>query len=267
MSKRVNARGFYEILCERMGLLKTALVAYSGGVDSTVVAKAAKDTGIKFLSVFCDSPLVPKYLKKQAKEVARELDLPLLVIYKDELKDERFCANPKERCYICKSGLFEILRGIASKHRLNSIAVGTNADDVNDVRPGMRAEEEYGVVRPLLECGIGKRGVRAIARYLGLSNAGAPSEACLASRIPFGSLITFEKLRMVEKAEDFLRRLGFAGCRVRNHEGLARIELRSASEFRRMGERMRSRIHNRLKRFGFEFVTLDALGYRNTTNS
>jgi len=262
MCKSLKPSVLFKRLCKKIGSLGSVLVAYSGGVDSTLVVKAAKDAGARFLTVFCDSPLVPSRLKKQAKDVATRLRLPFLVIQKDELKDGLFCTNPMDRCYICKRGLFSMLKNIADERGFDTIAVGTNVDDLDDFRPGMKAEEEFRVARPLLECGMGKREIRAIARYLRLPNAEAPSEACLASRIPFNSPITRKKLEMVDAAEEFLNRLGFAGCRVRNHETLARIELRTAGEFRKMTETMRRRIFDGLKKIGFEYVTLDMLGYR-----
>ena len=258
----MRALRLYRRLCEKMSSYGSCIIAYSGGVDSTLIVKAAKDSGLRYLAVFCDSPLVPKRLRKQAETVAKKLKMKFLTIESDELKDNNFCLNPPYRCYLCKNELFKLLEEIRRERGVDVVVVGTNRDDSSDYRAGMKAEEEFGVKRPHLECGLGKKEIRTIARYLMLPNADAPSEACLASRIPFGEEITYGKLKMVDEAENFLNRLGFVGCRVRYHGDVARIELRKSEHLRRITGSLRKKVHERLERIGFKFVTVDLLGYR-----
>jgi len=258
----MRAIRLYRRLCEKMSSYGSCIIAYSGGVDSTLIVKAAEDSGLRYLAVFCDSPLVPKRLMKQAKTVAKRLKTEFLTIKSDELEDDDFCLNPPDRCYLCKSGLLELLEGIRRERGMDVVVVGTNRDDASDYRTGMKAEEEFGVRRPHLECGLGKKEIRTIARYLRLPNADAPSEACLASRIPFSERITYEKLKMVDEAEDFLNRLGFEGCRVRYHREVARIELRKSEHLRRITGSLRKKVYEHLRGIGFKFVAVDLLGYK-----
>ncbi|MFQ5888180.1 MAG: ATP-dependent sacrificial sulfur transferase LarE, partial [Candidatus Hydrothermarchaeales archaeon] len=207
----------------------SVLVAFSGGVDSSVVAKAAHlalmDNAI---ALTARSSTLSRSEFESAKKVAKEMGISHIVIEEDELDDPRFVENPADRCYYCRKGLVTALKEMAEEKNITYVLDGANADDLKEHRPGLRALRENGARSPLLELGFGKEDVRGIARYFGLTTYDKPSMACLASRIPYGEKITHVKLDMVEKAEDFLRGKGFRQVRVRHHRGIARIEVSEA---------------------------------------
>lgn len=239
------------------------IVAFSGGVDSSVVAKAAfLALGENAVAVTANSKTFPKYELEEAKKVANEIGIKHIIIEEDELKDERVRKNTEQRCYFCRSNLAAALKKFAESFAHNYVIVnGANSDDILDYRPGLKALKEHGVRSPLIELGIGKNEVREIAKIFNLSNADKPSMACLASRIPYGEEITEEKLEKIEKAENFLRNLGFRQLRVRYHgTGIARIELEE-NELAKAIEKRRE-IVSELKKMGFNYITLDLQGYR-----
>jgi uncharacterized protein len=178
------------------------------------------------------------------------------------MSDERFAANPKERCFFCKSGLFRRLALIARQHGMEHVADATNADDLSDYRPGRRAAVKFGVRSPLLDAGLRKAEIRILARRLGLPNWREPAHACLASRIPYGTPITPTALKRVEKAETFLTSLGFSQVRVRDHWPVARIELLPAEIPSAVSGKTRRGIVSHLKRIGYSYIALDIEGYR-----
>lgn len=238
-----------------------AVIAYSGGVDSTFLAQVADEVlGEKALAVTACSATYPEHEVTAALELAGALSLRHMTIWTDELKNELFAANPPERCYYCKSELFSVLRGIADSHGLPHVMDGSNFDDQYDFRPGSKAAREYGVRSPLKEAGLTKEEIRALSRERGLPTWDKPSFACLSSRFPYGERITEKKLGMVGEAEDFLRSLGFGQLRVRQHGSMARIEV--VPDELEKAVAAAGPIVQKLKSLGYSYVTLDLQGYR-----
>jgi uncharacterized protein len=234
------------------------LVAFSGGVDSSVVAYLAfKALGDRSLAVTIDSEVMPALELRDAVTIASHIGIRHIIVREDMLSNEDFVKNPKERCYICKKNTSLLLKSEAQKYGFPVIADGTNADDMNDFRPGMKAWHEEGFWSPLLELGLGKKDTREIAREVGLSIWDKSSAACLASRIPYGKRITAETLSHIEKSEAFLKSLGFKQVRVRDYGDLARIETDDVAKA--MG--LRKEILSELKKY-YKFVTIDLEGYR-----
>lgn len=215
-------------LVEYLRSLGSLLIGYSGGVDSTYLAAVAVDAvgRDRVLAVLGRSPSVDDELFRRAREVAREADFPLLIVDTHELEDARYAANPANRCYFCKSVLWSTLVPLARERGFAWVIEGTNADDVTDYRPGMRAASEQGVRAPLAELGFTKEEIRVLSRRRGLPTWSQPSSPCLASRLPYGTSVTAERLGQVGAAERALRALGITGdLRVRHHGDLARVEL------------------------------------------
>ena len=240
------------------------VVAYSGGVDSTLLLKAAKETlgGEHVLAVTALSPLYPDRELAGAKRMAQEMGVKHILIESNELEIEGFSKNPSNRCYFCKKELFEEMRNLARKESISYVVEGSTLDDVKDHRPGKKAIEELGIRSPLQETGFTKEDVRELSRMLGLPTWDKPSFACLASRFPYGEEITPEGLKMVDQAEDFLFSLGFKQVRVRHYQNLARIEVYPEEMSRLMNGSLREKIVNRLKEIGYRYVTLDLQGFR-----
>jgi uncharacterized protein len=240
---------------------ESVAVAFSGGVDSAVVAAAARRVlGDKAVAVTARSSTISEKELECAKQVAGEIEIEHVIIDEDELDDPRFAANPENRCYYCRQGLVKAIRRLANGRGIKHVLDGANADDPGEHRPGLLALKEGGARSPLMELGLGKVDVREIAAGFGLSVSDKPSMACLASRIPYGESITKEKLVMVERAEDYLKTLGFKQLRVRNHAGIARIEV-EPGEFETALEN-RAGITKKLRELGFNYVTIDLEGYR-----
>jgi len=240
------------------------ITAYSGGVDSTLVAAVARRVLGKenAPAVIGDSPSLPRYELKRARLVAAELDLELIEVTPDERDDPGYRANGGDRCYFCKTHLYESLKHLAGEVGVRYIANGTNTDDLGDHRPGLTAADEAQVISPLVEAGLGKQEVRRVARELGLSNWDKPAAACLASRVPYGSEVTPELLNQIERAEDVLRDLGFIGYRVRHHGQVARIELPMDQVTRLMDDGVRQAVTEGIRDTGYLYVSLDLEGFR-----
>ncbi|RKY02493.1 ATP-dependent sacrificial sulfur transferase LarE [Candidatus Poribacteria bacterium] len=244
--------------------LESVLVAFSGGVDSTFLLKVCLDVlgRENVLAVTAESELYPREEVEGARTLAESLGARWRLIRTDELCNEAFASNPPERCYYCKMELFSKLKEIAGEEGLKHVVDGSNADDVGDWRPGMRAAEELGIVSPLKEAGLGKEEIRKLSKEMGLPTWDKPSMACLASRFPYGHRITPEELRMVGEAERFIRGLGFKQVRVRHHGKLARIEVEPSGIERLASAGIRERVARKLKELGYTWVTVDLQGYR-----
>lgn len=237
------------------------LIAFSGGVDSTLLAAVAKEIlGEKTACVLLDSPVVPRAAVAQAQEIARELHLDLDIISVPLLESSDFTQNPKERCYYCKKISAIHLRKRVAERGLACIGDGINVSDLGEHRPGLRASSEEGIVHPFIEAGITKQDIRDIARDLGLPVWQKPSAACLSSRIPYGDPITVEKLLMIEKAEAYLTGLGIVQLRVRLHGNIARIEVNKEDWEKILNQQ--PAITRTFRSLGFAYSTLDLEGYR-----
>ncbi len=240
---------------------KSALVAFSGGVDSAVLARAAFEAlGDNALAITARSSTMPNRELREAIRIAREIGIAHEIIEEDELEDENFVKNPKDRCYFCRKKLGVALLDIARKRGFDVVVDGANLSDTQEHRPGLKALKELGIRSPLIELGYTKEDVRAIAGEFNLSVHKKPPQACLASRIPYGDFITRDKLSQIERAEDYLLSLGFSQVRVRHHGSVARIEVFS-EEIPKVIEH-REKIYSELKKLGFNYVALDLKGYR-----
>jgi uncharacterized protein len=236
------------------------VVAFSGGVDSSVLAKAAYDAlGKKALAVTVDSPTFEQTELSAAKALAKKIGIRHLIVQHDELENECFRRNEPDRCYHCKKGILSVLKQVAESEGISSVVEGTNAEELLGHRPGYQAVKEEGVCSPLAELGFKKKDIRAMAAYLKLPNADKPSMACLASRIPYGTEVTRELLEKVSEAEAVVRAVGVGQLRVRVLEELAVVEVSSA-DFPLI-LRNRDRIVSGLKKLGFSRVVLDLAGY------
>jgi len=239
------------------------LVALSGGVDSGLVAKIAHDAvGAAALAVISDAESLPRRDLDEALRAAEEIGIAVRTVPVSELANAAYAANPRDRCYFCRTELGEALRPIAGDLGFDVIADGVNASDFGDHRPGIRAMDEAGFWHPLAEFGLGKEEVRALARRFGLSFADRPSNSCLSSRIAYGEVITMEKLQRVEAAEEAIKALGFRVVRVRSHEGLARIEVPREDLPRLASPDVAEQVQRALRAAGFLYVTVDLGGYR-----
>ncbi len=240
---------------------KSIAIAFSGGIDSSVVAKVAKnELKNKAIAITIDSDVFSNKELKFSKVIAGEIGIKHIIIKSSKLEDPVFVNNSENRCYHCKGREIELIWQVAKEHGIKSVAYGVNISDKKEHRPGIKALMESNIFFPLEKAGIGKPVMPQIARYLGLSNYNMPSTTCLASRIPYGNKINKEKLIQIEKAESFLIVLGLSDSRVRHHGDIARIEV-SKNEIEKIILNKIS-IVNKFKELGFQYVTLDLQGYR-----
>lgn len=243
--------------------LGSVLVAYSGGVDSAYLLKAAHEVlGDRAVGLIADSPSLARAEFEQALDVAREIGARLEVVPTAEHENPAYIANAPNRCYFCKSELFTVTAAAAVRFGVAHVVYGANLDDTGDFRPGMTAARERGIRAPLLEARLTKADVRELARRAGLSVWDKPAFACLASRIPHGTPVTVERLSRVERAEAVLRGHGFRQFRVRDLETMARVEVEARDLPRLTAEPLRGEVVNALRGLGFASVVVDLEGFR-----
>ncbi|HEX3018959.1 MAG TPA: ATP-dependent sacrificial sulfur transferase LarE [Chitinispirillaceae bacterium] len=249
-----------EQLYENLSKYNGVVVAYSGGVDSTLLAYVAyKVLGEKMLAVTAVSPTYPESQLLEAKAIAGQFGFPLQIITTNEFEDPNFVNNPPDRCYYCKQELFLSLKRIADQFGY-AVLDGANADDLADYRPGHRAAAELHVRSPLMEVGMTKADIRAFSKQLNLQTWNKPAYACLASRLPYGKTITQDILSRIDQGEQYLSSLGLKTFRLRDHEPLARIEV--AKDEMDTAWTFREKIAEKLKNLGFKFITIDLEGFR-----
>jgi pyridinium-3,5-biscarboxylic acid mononucleotide sulfurtransferase len=250
-----------EDLKERLSNKQKLLIAFSGGVDSSLLSKAATEVlGADALCVILDMEAMPRSELQHSIDLAKSLGLNYRVAKCSLLGEKGFTENPPNRCYLCKKEGIKVLKSLAEEEGISCIADGVNLSDYKDYRPGIAACDEEGIWHPFVDAKISKEDIRAICRSMTLPFWNRPSAACLASRIPYGERITEKKLAMVEQAEDYLKAQGFSQVRVRAHGPIARIEV-SKGEME-MALNSGDEIAKELKRMGFQYVTLDLQGFR-----
>ena len=260
----VNIKQKYNSLQEILKELGKVVVAYSGGVDSTFLLKAAVDmlSAENVLACISAGVAEPSNQLKRAAEQAKSIGVELQVIETGELDDPKFTSNKADRCFHCKSHICRILLDIAKEKGFDHVVFGTNYDDLDDFRPGNRAIKVFGIRSPLAEAELTKDDIRQLSREMNLPTADLPSSPCLASRIAYGLEVTEQRLKQVDEAEEFLRQLGLVEFRVRHHDTIARIEVNPEDIGKITAEATRLQIVEKLKSLGFKFVTIDLQGFR-----
>jgi pyridinium-3,5-biscarboxylic acid mononucleotide sulfurtransferase len=251
----------WQALLDRLASLDSAIVAFSGGVDSSLLAVVAHMVlAPRMLAVTIRSQVETEGLMETAQALSTQFGFPHQFVDYDKLQDPSYVENTPNRCYVCKSVDLGMITEIAQKAGISHVLMGANADDLGDYRPGLKAAAELHVVSPLAEVGLTKREVRALSRQLGLGNWNHPSSPCLASRIPYGTPVTREKLEQIAQGEAYLRALKFEIVRVRNTGPTAKIEVAPEDVLRLV--QMRETVVSYFKQIGFKYVTLDLEGYR-----
>ncbi|MBF0195272.1 MAG: ATP-dependent sacrificial sulfur transferase LarE [Magnetococcales bacterium] len=252
----------YSELLEFLQTFKSALIAFSGGVDSTFLVAAVKESGIPYLAVTALSPTMPSQDKQDVRVSVDELSLKHSYINSCELDVDDFVKNSPERCFYCKNELFQLLTKKAEKEGYAAVFDGSTTDDLNDYRPGSRAKNEFNVISPIQEVGLSKEDIRKLSKKMGLKSWSKPASPCLSSRISYGEPILPHSLQMVESAENTLRDMGFGVLRVRKQDETARIELTDPDITRLLDSDLRKKVTEELLKVGFKFVALDLEGFR-----
>lgn len=258
------------LLDEKLELLKdiirkkgSAAVAFSGGVDSTFLIRVAKEVlGDKLIAVTATSSTYPERELNEAIKYAKDFGVKHIIISSEELDIEGFASNPKNRCYYCKKELFTKVKEVALENGVEYVFDGSNLDDNGDYRPGMLAAKELLVISPLKEAGLTKKDIRDLSKEYGLATWNKPAFACLSSRFPYGNKITLPKLKMIDKAEQFLLDMGIKQVRVRHHGEIARIEVAPEEREKFFNLEFMDKISSKFKEIGFIYTTLDIAGYR-----
>lgn len=258
------------LLDEKLELLKhiirkkgSAAVAFSGGVDSTFLIRVAKEVlGDKLIAVTASSSTYPERELNEAIKYAKDFGVKHIIISSEELDIEGFASNPKNRCYYCKKELFTKVKEVALENGIEYVFDGSNLDDNGDYRPGMLAAKELLVISPLKEAGLTKKDIRDLSKEYGLATWNKPAFACLSSRFPYGNKITLPKLKMIDKAEQFLLDMGIRQVRVRHHGEIARIEVAPEEREKFFNIEFMDKISSKFKEIGFIYTTLDIAGYR-----
>ena len=256
LNKRVD-------LVDILSKMDRVIIAYSGGVDSAFLAAVANEVlGNNALSVTAVSPSLAPSELEEAHSLAQDLGLNYRTINTNEIEREDYSANNPDRCFFCKDELYSHLIKFCGEENYSFVVNGTNVDDLGDYRPGLDAATQYGVRSPLVEANLEKNDIRVLSREMGLPTWDKPAQACLSSRIPYGTMVTVEALTTIAKAEKYLREKGFKQLRVRHHENIARIEI-SADDFDVLtSEPLRTEVPSYFKSLGYSYVTLDLEGFR-----
>jgi uncharacterized protein len=253
----------FQLLKDNIKKRGSAAIAFSGGVDSTFLVRVAQEAlGDKMIAVTATSSTYPERELKEAIEYAQNMGVKHIIISSEELDIEGFASNPRNRCYYCKKELFTKINEVAQKNGVEYVFDGSNLDDNGDYRPGMQAARELEVISPLKEANLTKADIRELSKELGLPTWDKPSFACLSSRFPYGHKITLSKLTMVDKTEQLLLDMGITQVRVRHHGEIARIEVDPSEREKFFNIDIMNYIGNEFKKIGFNYVTLDLLGYR-----
>jgi uncharacterized protein len=259
----LQAHGKMELLKKIIRGYGSLAIAFSGGVDSTFLLKTAFDLlGDKAIAVTARSSTYPERELREAQAFAESLGIKHIIIDSEELDIPNYAENPVNRCYYCKTELFYKIKDVALRLGIRAVAEGSNADDLNDFRPGMQAVRELDIKSPLREADMTKQEIRQLSKEAGLPTWDKQAFACLASRFPYGQRITKEKLGMVDRAEQYLLDIGFRQVRVRHHGDLARIEVGTEERARFLEQELMEKVYAEFKRTGFTYVSLDLMGYR-----